>query len=115
MSRSNAEASTNTVPGAGQSYLEIAQSTPAREVGQIPFDSISRSYFLMRLLVGCLGVALPVVLLLGDLFFMGANFSARGSMSAYYHSGMRDVFVSILAVVGMLLVTYKITERNRDN
>jgi hypothetical protein len=98
-----------------EAYLQPARSTASREAGEIPSDSISRSYFLMRLLVGCLGLALPAVLLLGDLFFMGAKFTTRGSLSAYYHSGMRDEFVGILFVVGILLVTYKITERNRDN
>jgi hypothetical protein len=98
-----------------KSFLKPAEMTAERASGQIPFDSISRSYFLMRLLVGVLGLMLPVVLLLGDLFFLGANFSVRGSLSAYYHSGMRDIFVSILAVVGILLITYKITEHNRDN
>jgi cytochrome bd-type quinol oxidase subunit 2 len=96
-------------------YLEPAGMTRERETDQIPFDSISRSYFLMRTLVGCLGLALPAALLLGEYFFLADEFTARGSLSAYYHSGMRDVFVSILAVVGILLVTYKISEKNRDN
>ena len=98
-----------------KSFLDPSRMTPERATGQIPFDSISRSYFLMRLLVGVLGLLLPVVLLLGDLFFLRDSFSVRGSLSAYYHSGMRDVFVGILAVVGILLITYKITEHNRDN
>ena len=98
-----------------KSFLEPARMTHERATGQIPFDSISRSYFLMRLLVGVLGLMLPVVLLLGDLFFLRDSFSVRGSLSAYYHSGMRDFFVGILAVVGILLITYKITEHNRDN
>jgi len=98
-----------------KSFLKPAEMTAERASGQIPFDSISRSYFLMRMLVGVLGLALPVVLLLGDLFFLRDSFSVRGSLSAYYHSGMRDIFVGILAVVGILLITYKITERNRDN
>jgi hypothetical protein len=88
---------------------------PERATGQIPFDSISRSYFLMRTLVGFLGLALPILLLLGDRVLNADEFKLRGSLSAYYHSGARDVFVSILVVVGILLVTYKITEVNRDN
>ncbi len=47
--------------------------------------------------------------------FLDENWKARGSLSAYYHSGMRDAFVSILAVVGILLITYRISEWNRDN
>jgi hypothetical protein len=100
---------------AKKSFLKPAELTEARATGQIPFDSISRSYTLMRTFVGILGLALPVILLLGDYFFLDTDFAMRGSLSAYYHSGMRDFFVSILAVTGILLFTYKITERNRDN
>lgn len=96
-------------------FWKPAEMTDERATGQIPFDSISRSYFLMRTLVGFLGLALPAILLLGDRFVLDAEITSRGSLSAYYHSGMRDVFVSILAIVGILLFTYKITERNRDN
>jgi hypothetical protein len=98
-----------------KALLEPAKMTPERATGQIPFDSISRSYFLMRTLVGVLGLALPILLLLGDLALNADEFKLRGSLSAYYHSGARDVFVSILTATGILLVTYKITELNRDN
>ena len=98
-----------------KALLEPAAMTPERATGQIPFDSISRSYFLMRTLVGGLGLALPLLLLLGDLALNAGEFAFRGSLSAYYHSGARDVFVSILTATGILLVTYKITELNRDN
>jgi hypothetical protein len=98
-----------------KSFLQPAEQTAERATGQIPFDSISRSYGLMRTFVGILGLALPAILLIGDYFFLGTKVATRGSLSAYYHSGMRDFFVSILAVVGILLFTYKITERNRDN
>lgn len=96
-------------------FLKPAPMTRARATGQIPFDSISRSYFLMRTLVGFLGLALPLILFIGEAVLDDASIGKRGSLSAYYHSGMRDIFVGILAVVGILLVTYKITERNRDN
>lgn len=105
----------STAGSLAKALLEPAEMTPERATGQIPFDSISRSYFLMRTLVGALGLALPLLLLLGDLALNAGEFEFRGSLSAYYHSGARDVFVSILAVTGMLLVTYKITELNRDN
>src|SRR5215217_2380577 len=96
-------------------FLRPAEMTPERATGQLPFDSISRSYFLMRTLIGFLGLALPVLLLLGDLALNADEFELRGSLSAYYHSGARDLFVSILVAAGILLVTYKITEVNRDN
>ncbi len=69
----------------------------------------------MRAVVGVLGILIPIVLVVGDIVFLEARMTARGSLSAYYHSGMRDVFVAGLAVVGVFLITYKIFERNLDN
>jgi hypothetical protein len=105
----------STMMDALRPFLSPEQQSPERARGRIPKDSISRSFFLMRTLVGVLGLGLPLILLLGDLFFLRADLAARGSLSAYYHSGMRDVFVGILCVVGILLFTYKVTERNRGN
>jgi len=74
-----------------------------------------RSYLLMRAAIGFIGVALPIGLLLGDGFlFMGVR-PARGSLSAYYYSGMRDVFVGSLCAAGVFLLTYKVFEHNLDN
>lgn len=74
-----------------------------------------RSYLGMRAAIGFIGVALPVVLLLGDWFFLAGGVSARGSLSAYYHSGMRDVFVGTLCAAAIFLITYKAFEHNLDN
>ncbi|MEV6348982.1 hypothetical protein [Actinoplanes sp. NPDC051851] len=73
------------------------------------------SYLLSRTVVGFLGLALPVVLILGDVFFLAGSPTARGSLSAYYHSGMRDVFVGTLWVTGVFLLTYKVFSRNLEN
>jgi hypothetical protein len=66
-----------------------------------------RFYLLTRLLVGLLGMLLPIVLIGGDWLFLGGHVGARGSMSAYYHSGMRDVFVAVMCIIGFFLITYK--------
>lgn len=99
------------------SLRPFLQPAPVRPPGPLPPDSIARSYFLMRLWVGVFGLLLPWILLGGDWLLLhdSANWKARGSLSAYYHSGMRDAFVGILFMTGILLVTYKIGERNRDN
>lgn len=92
--------------------------TSERVNKDLPLDSIARSYFLMRLIIGILGVALPILLIVGDAVLLRTNFSdilARGSLSAYYHSSMRDVFVIIMAMTGLLLFTYKSTERTHEN
>jgi hypothetical protein len=51
-------------------------------------------YLTLRRTVGILGIALPFVLILGG--WIVFKTSLQGSLSAYYHTGMRDVFVGIL-------------------
>ncbi len=69
-----------------------------------------RSYAWMRLVVGGIGALLPTVLLVGDAFFLDAPFKARDSISAYYHTSMRDWFVGTLCVIGVMLITYMLGE-----
>lgn len=74
-----------------------------------------RSYLLMRAMVGALGMALPLSLVFVDrLFFTGKPFP-RDSLSAYYYSGMRELFVGTLFAIAIFLVTYKVMEVNLDN
>jgi hypothetical protein len=74
-----------------------------------------RSYLTMRVAVGVLGIALPLVLVLGEpLLFDGQPFP-RGSLSAYYFSGLRDFFVGALCAIGVFLAAYKVAERSREN
>jgi hypothetical protein len=74
-----------------------------------------RSYLIMRVCIGVVGIALPFALIFGDLPLSNDQPALRDSLSAYYFSGVRDCFVSILAVVAVFLVTYKVTEKNLDN
>jgi hypothetical protein len=74
-----------------------------------------RSYLIMRTVVGALGIALPFVLVLVDgLWFHGDPFP-RTSLSAYYYSGARELFVGALSAIGVFLITYKVAEINLDN
>jgi hypothetical protein len=74
-----------------------------------------RSYLIMRVFVGALGVALPFMLLLSDgLAFDGDPFPLD-SLSAYYYSGARELFVGALSAIGVFLVTYKVADRTLDN
>lgn len=74
-----------------------------------------RSYRTLRRIVGILGLAVPVLLVVGEpLLFNGQPFP-RGSLSAYYYSGAREVFVGALAAIGVFLITYKVAERTREN
>jgi hypothetical protein len=73
-----------------------------------------RSYLIMRIVVGALGVALPVMLVLGD-DRLGGEPVPRDSLSAYYYSGVRELFVGALAAIAVFLVCYRVAERSWDN
>lgn len=73
-----------------------------------------QSYLLMRLAIGLLGIALPVVLVIGDLVLTG-DVPMRGSLSAYYFSGGRDFFVGAMVATGLFLLTYRAFERSWEN
>lgn len=73
-----------------------------------------KSYHLIRTFVGGLGFALPFILAIGWRLLRG-EWDWQGSLSAYYHTGVRDGFVGILGVVGILLWTYKVGTRKVDN
>ena len=63
------------------------------------------TYFFMRSGMAILAFAFPLVLWLGGRSIMGIE--ARESMSAYYHTDMRDVFVGVLCAIGFTLLLYK--------
>lgn len=73
-----------------------------------------RSYIFMRFAIGVLGAALPLLIIAEPLFFDGQPF-LRGSLSAYYYSGMRELFVGVLWAIGVFLVTYKFGEFSRES
>ena len=60
----------------------------------------------IRAVVGVLGILLPLVLIVGEAWFMQGDVAIRGSLSAYYHTAMRDVFVAALCVIGFMLMMY---------
>jgi hypothetical protein len=66
----------------------------------------ARSYLLIRTTVGAIGVLLPFMLWAVDALVLRGSPTARGSLSAYYHSGARDLFVGALCITGCLLLTY---------
>lgn len=70
------------------------------------------SYDVLRTLIGLLGVALPTAAWLGAWWLDGEVL--LGSISTYYYSSMRDVFVGILVVTGVFLATYQGYRAPRD-
>jgi hypothetical protein len=58
----------------------------------------------LRQAVGWIGTLLPIVLLAGNQIF--GSGTLPGSMSAYYYTVMRNVFVAALCVLGVFLADY---------
>lgn len=67
------------------------------------------SYLALRRAIGIIGIALPFALYFGARVFFDTGM--QRSMSAYYHTGMRDVFVGALCVIGVFLFSYRGDER----
>jgi hypothetical protein len=74
-----------------------------------------RAYLIMRSLVGALGIALPFALVVVDGILLDGHPFLRTSLSAYYYSGARELFVGALSAIGVFLITYKVAEVNLDN
>lgn len=62
-------------------------------------DHLVIDYMRLRLAIGVLGVLLP--------FVLAAVAGERESISAYYHSPARDVFVGALTAIACLLLAYR--------
>jgi hypothetical protein len=75
-------------------------------------DSLIISYLTMRKLVGWTGFLLPFVLPIGYWIFFSGNFP--NSMSGYYYTGMRNVLVGSLCVLGVFLAGYYAYKDNFD-
>ncbi len=68
-------------------------------------SNIEDTYFFLRLSLGIIAILLPLVLWLGGQAILGIP--PQTSLSAYYHTDMRDVFVGCLFAVGLSLLIYK--------
>jgi hypothetical protein len=66
-----------------------------------------RSYVFTRFAIGLLGVLLPPLLVLVEPALFDGLPAPRGSLSAYYYSGLREIFVGGLSAIGVFLVAYK--------
>jgi Protein of unknown function (DUF998) len=67
------------------------------------------SYLTLRKAVGCLGALLPFVLALGAILLSDKGFDegVQATVSDYYHTPMRDVFVGVMCAIGVFLFSYK--------
>jgi hypothetical protein len=74
--------------------------------------SLVFSYLGLRKIIGVLGTTFPFLLFFGALILFDTGL--RDSMSGYYHTGMRNVFVGTLCVIGFFLLSYRGYERADD-
>ena len=70
-----------------------------------PNSYVEDTYFFLRLSLGIIAILIPLVLWLGGRMMLGIP--PQTSISAYYHTDMRDVFVGGLFAVGLALLIYK--------
>lgn len=66
-------------------------------------DELVISYYRVRQSLGYLGFVLPFLLILGGLLSLGA---VEPSISDYYHTILRDVFVGVIVAIGLFLIAY---------
>jgi hypothetical protein len=67
---------------------------------------IVASYRFLRRAIGLLGGLLPIVIPLGYSISTG-DYRLLSSISSYYYSDMRNIFVAILCAVGVFLICYR--------
>ena len=63
------------------------------------------SYLTLRKAIGWIGVLLPVVLIVGQVVFFSRTIP--GSVSDYYYTHMRNIFVGSLCAIGVFLLSYE--------
>jgi hypothetical protein len=74
-------------------------------MSRIREKSLISSYLAMRRLIGILGISLPFIVVIGG--FTQSEPVLMGSISGYYYTHMRDLYVGILSGVALFLISYR--------
>jgi len=69
-----------------------------------PQSTLVHSYLYLRRAIGLIGLALPVVLIVGKQLVQGGDLI--GSLSGYYYTDLGNVFVGAMCAVGVFLLAY---------
>jgi len=69
------------------------------------YEQYTRMYLSLRKAVGFIGILFPFALMLGNHFVFGGDFAMR-SISRYYHTDMRNVFVAALCAIALFMFFY---------
>src|SRR5882762_1529138 len=75
------------------------QATPG------PQQALVKAYLALRRGIGIIGITLPLVLVAGRMIL--ESLGIMDSISAYYYSVMRDVFVGSLCAIAVFLFAYR--------
>lgn len=75
-------------------------------------DYLVFSYLNMRKAIGLLGIFLPF--LVAVFGFIECGFKLKGSISAYYYTNARDVYIAALASIAIFLLFYRGYEKIDD-
>src|SRR5436309_15856932 len=67
--------------------------------------TLVHSYLFLRRAVGIIGLSLPVVLIIGKRIVDGGDL--LDSVSDYYYSDLRGVFVGSMCAIGVFLLSYR--------
>src|SRR5579859_2365269 len=76
----------------------------------VPTDQDTTTVKRLRLGVGIVGIALPIVLPLGN-SIISAHLGLLASLSGSYYTHMRNVFVGGLWAIGVILLCYRHNRR----
>jgi hypothetical protein len=87
----------------------LQQQNKEMEIASTSESSLVISYLMLRTTVGILGFALPILVPIGGMLIFKSGI--QSSLSSYYYTGMRDVFVGILWTIGFFLYSYRGYER----
>lgn len=71
----------------------------------VPYEGAALSYRALRTIIGGIGIGLPLLLPVGVLLLSGARLPT--SLSGYYYTDMRNVFVASMCVIGVFLLAYR--------
>jgi hypothetical protein len=69
------------------------------------------SNLVTRAVIGVIGFVLPFIFIFWEAVILRGGVQVRGSLSAYYHTSARDIFVAALCIIGFFLMTYMSGER----
>lgn len=85
--------------------IELDYNSPTKTGVITMSDLIKLSYLAQRKAVGILGLIFPFILIFGS--WTAGEIGIETSLSNYYYSFSRDIFVGVLAAIGVFLLSYQ--------